>query len=169
MFLETPGQYTKLMSVGEVWNMDWLVKMRGSPSGSALSSPRLQSGCQCPDPFFPHLNPSTHCTSPSQTRSGQSTRFWLSAMVSFGERNTHYILVLSQQLFQINWQLLSGLCIFDILICFLTSVSDGGRAGSQHVSRSRDTRPRKKKRLRFQVNTSIHSFVIESKFEQCSK
>lgn len=82
------------------------------------------------------------------------------------KKKTHNILVLLQQLFQINWQLLSGLCCFNILLCFLTSVSDGGRAGSQHVSRSRDTRSRKKKRLRFQVNTSIYSFTKESHFEQ---
>lgn len=55
-----------------------------------------------------------------------------------------------------------GLSCFTILLSFLTSVPDGGCAGPQHVSRSRDTRPRKKKRLRFQVNAIIHLFIMES-------
>lgn len=55
-----------------------------------------------------------------------------------------------------------GLYCFTILLCFLTSVPDGGCAGPQHVSRPRDTRPRKKKRLRFQVNAIINLFIMKS-------
>lgn len=55
-----------------------------------------------------------------------------------------------------------GLHCFTILLPSLTSIPDGGCAGPQHVSRPRDTRPRKKKRLRFQVNTIINLFIMES-------
>lgn len=55
-----------------------------------------------------------------------------------------------------------GLDCFTSLLSSLTSVPDGGCAGPQHVSRPRDTRSRKKKRLRFQVNAIINLFIMES-------
>lgn len=51
----------------------WMTgEMRALTFGSVLSSPLLRSVYQSPDPFFPHLNPSTCCSSSSWTWSGHS-------------------------------------------------------------------------------------------------
>lgn len=150
-----------LVTIAEVWKES---KMRALPSGSVLSSPLLPSVCQSPDPFFPHLNSSKCCSNSSWTSSGHSP---LSGWVP-----VHMIFIPSLGIWK--WDIIFqgflnnvnsnkskvAFTVFNILLSCLTSVPDGGCAGAQHVSRSRDPGPRKKKRLRFQVHTFIHYYSI---------
>lgn len=140
-----------LVTIAEVWKES---KMRALPSGSVLSSPLLRSVCQSPNPFFPHLNSplgpgvGTHPLSgwvPVHMIFIPSLGIWKWDIVFLGYLNN------------VNCNRLKvAFTVFNSLPSCLTSIPDGGCAGAQHVSRSRDTRPRKKKRLRFQVHTFIY-------------